>query len=64
MAEPAPSPAGPIPLELPAGVHQLCGCGHSHRYPLCDGSHARPPRRPRWGGWGRAARSSGPLPLS
>jgi len=39
MAEPAPPSAGPIPLELPAGVHQLCRCGRSRHGWFCDGAH-------------------------
>ena len=39
MAEPAPPPAGPIPLDLPAGVHQLCNCGRSRDGWFCDGAH-------------------------
>ncbi|QPN66274.1 CDGSH iron-sulfur domain-containing protein [Synechococcus sp. CBW1006] len=30
---------GPEPLELPAGVHQLCGCGRSRQGWFCDGAH-------------------------
>jgi CDGSH-type Zn-finger protein len=30
---------GPEPLELPAGVHQLCGCGRSRHGWFCDGAH-------------------------
>jgi hypothetical protein len=39
MAESAPPSAGPIPLELPAGVHQLCRCGRSRHGWFCDGAH-------------------------
>jgi CDGSH-type Zn-finger protein len=34
----APTP-GPEGLELPAGVHQLCGCGRSRHGWFCDGAH-------------------------
>jgi CDGSH-type Zn-finger protein len=30
----------------------LCRCGRSHRYPLGDGSHDAPPRKPCWRPWG------------
>ncbi|MEX1317422.1 MAG: hypothetical protein AB1Z22_09895 [Synechococcaceae cyanobacterium] len=30
----------------------MCGCGRSHRYPLCDGRHAAPTRRRWWRRWG------------
>ncbi|MEB3201314.1 MAG: CDGSH iron-sulfur domain-containing protein [Synechococcus sp.] len=33
---PPPCPEG---LELPAGVHQLCGCGRSRHGWFCDGAH-------------------------
>ena len=33
-----PSP-GPEPLDLPAGVHQLCRCRRSHHGWQCDGAH-------------------------
>jgi CDGSH iron-sulfur domain-containing protein 3 len=59
MSEPAaPNPA-PEPLDLPAGMHRLCSCGYarSHRYPLCDSSHAAPPASPWWRPWGWVARS-------
>ena len=42
---PEPSASGPLacpgpePLELPAGVHQLCSCGRSRHGWLCDGAH-------------------------
>ena len=39
MAEMEPAPDGPIPLELEAGVHQLCGCGGSKHGWFCDGAH-------------------------
>jgi CDGSH-type Zn-finger protein len=39
MAEPEPAPAGPTPLALPAGVHQLCSCGLSRHGWFCDGAH-------------------------
>jgi CDGSH-type Zn-finger protein len=35
---PGPTPA-PEPLDLPAGVHQLCGCGRSQHGWFCDGAH-------------------------
>jgi CDGSH-type Zn-finger protein len=42
-APPAPASAagsaGPEPLDLPAGVHQLCGCGLSRHGWFCDGAH-------------------------
>jgi CDGSH iron-sulfur domain-containing protein 3 len=34
-----PPAAGPEPLELPAGVHQLCSCRRSRHGWLCDGAH-------------------------
>jgi CDGSH-type Zn-finger protein len=34
-----------------AGTVMVCGCAHSHRYPLCDGSHAKPPDRRSWWKW-------------
>ena len=52
MSDPTAATPGTEPLELPAGVHQLCSCGRSHRYPLCDGRHAAQPRRPWWRPWG------------
>jgi CDGSH-type Zn-finger protein len=39
MAEPAASTPGPEPLDLPAGVNQLCGCGRSQHGWFCDGAH-------------------------
>jgi CDGSH-type Zn-finger protein len=30
----------------------MCSCERSHRYPLCDGRHAVPARRPWWRRWG------------
>lgn len=39
MAETAPPSAGPIPLELPASVHQPCRCGHSRHRWFCDVAH-------------------------
>ncbi len=39
MAEPAPDPAGPIPLKLPVGCHHLCSCGRSRHGWFCDGAH-------------------------
>jgi CDGSH-type Zn-finger protein len=30
---------GPEPLDLPAGVHQLCSCGRSSHGWFCDGAH-------------------------
>jgi len=38
--DPGPGP-GPEPLALPAGVHQLCGCGRSRHGWFCDGAHLR-----------------------
>jgi CDGSH-type Zn-finger protein len=35
----AGSGGGPEPLELPAGVHQLCSCGRSRHGWFCDGAH-------------------------
>jgi CDGSH-type Zn-finger protein len=35
---PAPTP-GPESLDLPAGVHHLCGCGRSQHGWFCDGAH-------------------------
>jgi CDGSH-type Zn-finger protein len=29
----------PAALELPAGDHWWCTCGHSTNQPFCDGSH-------------------------
>ena len=39
MADSAAPIPGPEPLDLPAGVHQLCGCGRSQHGWLCDGAH-------------------------
>lgn len=39
MPEPPAAMPGPQPLELPAGVHQLCGCGRSRHGWICDGAH-------------------------
>lgn len=39
MAENPTDPAGPVSLELPAGVHQLCRCGRSRHGWVCDGAH-------------------------
>ena len=39
MPDPAAAGPGPEPLELPAGVHQLCSCARSHHGWLCDGAH-------------------------
>jgi CDGSH-type Zn-finger protein len=39
MPEPTDRRPGPEPLELPAGVHQLCSCGRSHQGWFCDGAH-------------------------
>jgi CDGSH-type Zn-finger protein len=39
MTEPTAADTGPEPLELPAGVHQLCGCGRSRHGWFCDGAH-------------------------
>ncbi|MFM8545978.1 MAG: CDGSH iron-sulfur domain-containing protein [Vulcanococcus sp.] len=38
-------------LQEPATV-LMCRCGRSHRYPLCDGSHGAPARKPWWRPWG------------
>lgn len=35
----APTPAGPVALQLPAGLHQLCSCGRSRHGWFCDGAH-------------------------
>ena len=32
-------PVGPVSLQLPAGVHHLCGCGRSRHGWFCDGAH-------------------------
>ena len=37
-ADPASTP-GTEPLELPAGVRQLCSCCRSHHGEFCDGAH-------------------------
>ncbi|MCS5693364.1 CDGSH iron-sulfur domain-containing protein [Cyanobium sp. FGCU-6] len=39
MPEPTTPAHGPEPLELSAGVHQLCSCDRSHHGWLCDGAH-------------------------
>jgi CDGSH-type Zn-finger protein len=39
MPHPDPPAAGPEPLALPAGVHQLCRCGRSRQGWFCDGAH-------------------------
>lgn len=39
MQDPAPPADGPTALSLPAGVHQLCGCGRSRHGWSCDGAH-------------------------
>ena len=39
MSEPPIPSSGPEPLELPAGVHQLCSCNRSHHGWFCDGTH-------------------------
>lgn len=39
MPEPTAATGGPEPLELPAGVHQLCSCGRSRQGWFCDGAH-------------------------
>jgi CDGSH-type Zn-finger protein len=39
MADGDSPAAGPQALALPAGVHQLCGCGRSRRGWFCDGAH-------------------------
>ncbi len=39
MADHPPPAGGPVPLELPAGVHQLCRCGRSRHGWFCDGAH-------------------------
>ncbi|MEI7665264.1 MAG: CDGSH iron-sulfur domain-containing protein [Synechococcaceae cyanobacterium ELA263] len=38
-SDPDSSPGGPQALDLPAGVHQLCGCGRSRHGWFCDGAH-------------------------
>jgi CDGSH-type Zn-finger protein len=40
-------------LGAPATL-QMCRCGRSRRYPLCDGRHAAPPARPWWRWLGRS----------
>jgi CDGSH-type Zn-finger protein len=39
MTEPTAPTPGPEPLDLPAGVHQLCSCGRSRHGWFCDGAH-------------------------
>lgn len=39
MPEPTAPTPGPEPLELPAGLHQLCSCGRSHNGWFWDGAH-------------------------
>lgn len=39
MPDPHFPAAGPQALDLPAGVHQLCGCGRSRHGWFCDGAH-------------------------
>lgn len=39
LTEPAAPTPGPVPLDLPAGVHQLCACGRSQHGWFCDGAH-------------------------
>ena len=50
---PTSAPAGlfrELRLEQASTV-MVCGCGHSNRYPLCDGSHAKPAGTRRWWKW-------------
>jgi CDGSH-type Zn-finger protein len=44
-AEPPPGCRrnAPYVVECAAGKHAWCRCGHSGRYPLCDGAHRQLP---------------------
>lgn len=39
LGDPDPPAAGPQPLELPAGLQQLCGCCSRRHGWFCDGAH-------------------------
>jgi CDGSH-type Zn-finger protein len=39
MAEPKIADTKPVLVELEAGTHWWCTCGHSASQPFCDGSH-------------------------
>ncbi len=38
-SDPRQEAPGPVPLDLPAGVHQLCSCGRSRHGWFCDSAH-------------------------
>ena len=40
MDKPKIADTKPAVLELKAGKHAFCACGHSDGQPFCDGSHA------------------------
>ncbi len=39
MATPKVAARQPIQIDLEAGEHYWCACGHSNSQPFCDGSH-------------------------
>jgi glutamate synthase domain-containing protein 2 len=39
MATPKVYAKQPVPIDLEAGEHHWCACGHSKSQPFCDGSH-------------------------